>query len=187
MKIILIGYPGSQKIVPASKYLTSKYLPGFDITYLNYKGDINGWAQYVADFLEYLTDGKIIFALDDYLVCGPLDEKIYKEANSAVGTIDGRLVCVKLCECSEQEHEEYPSTTQYTIWDRLFLIKLLRQVSTPWQFEIEGSKIMKQIGVHTIVKSCIPYFTNSSLSNRWSGIRWDGLKEDDIREINQSL
>ena len=30
MKVIIIGYPGSQHIVPASKYLTGKYLPGFD-------------------------------------------------------------------------------------------------------------------------------------------------------------
>ena len=67
-KIILVGYPGSQIIVPASKYLTKKYLPEFEITYLNYKGGINGWADYVVGFLKYLQDEYILFALDDYLV-----------------------------------------------------------------------------------------------------------------------
>lgn len=183
MKIVLVGYPGSQCIVAASKYLTEKYLPGFDITYLNYKGPIEGWADYVAIFLEYLTDEKIIFALDDYLVSGPIDNKIYKEAIDGIG---GALINAKLCECSEEEQEEYPCTTQYTIWDKEFLIKVLMSVSTPWQFEIDGSKFLKSLGAQTILRPCIPYFTNSSLSNRWEGIRLDKLKEEDIKYLKEN-
>lgn len=174
--IILVGYPGSQIIVPASKYLTAKYLTDFKVTYLNYPGHIEGWAEYVAGFMRYLTDEKVILALDDYLVSGPIDEDIYKEANDA---ISGALICVKLCECSEQEQEEYPCTTQYTIWHREFLIRVLTQVSTPWGFEIDGSKFLKSVGVQSVVKPCIPYFTNSSLSRKWEGIQWEGLNQQD--------
>jgi len=176
MKIILIGHPGSQKIVPASKYLTKKYLPQFDTIYLNYKGGINGWGAYIADFLRYLTDDKVIFALDDYLISGPIDEKVYKEADEGIG---GALVCAKLCECSEQEQEEYPCTTQYSIWYREYLISLLLQTYTPWRFEMEGSKIMKMAGAQSISMPCIPYFTNSSLSSRWEGVKLAGLNQED--------
>jgi len=183
MKLILVGHPGSQRIVPASKYLVKKYLPKLETIYLNYKGGINGWGTYVAKFLDYLTDDKVILALDDYLVAGPIDEKIYQEAKEAIG---GALVNAKLCECSQQEQEEYPCTTQYTIWDRYYLIELLLHTYTPWRFEIEGSKIMKSAGAQSISRPCIPYFTNSSLSSRWEGVRLDGLSQEDLNYIKEN-
>lgn len=182
MKIILIGYPGSQAVVPISKYLTDKYLPGFDKIYLNYEGPIDGWSDYVVGFLKYLPDQKVIFALDDYLISGPIDMEIFKQADGALG---GALINAKLCYCSEQEQIEYPCTTQYTIWNREFLIQLLGFVKNPWQFELDGSKILTQIGAQTILRPCIPYFTNSSLSSRWPGIRVEGLSEEDINYLKE--
>lgn len=179
-KIILVGYPGSSRVLPASKYLASKYLDGFDITYLNYKGDTNKWADYVANFLEYLTDERIVLALDDYLISGPIDMDIFREADEAIG---GAIINVKLCECSEEDQEDYPCTTQFTIWDREFLITLLRKVSSPWEFEVKGSKILKHVGAYTLVRSCIPYYTSSSLSSKWEGVRLDELNQEDINYI----
>lgn len=193
MKVILIGYPGSQCIVPASKYLTNKYLiennnwlPAFDITYLNYKGYINGWAKYVAGFLEYLTDDYVIFALDDYLVAGDIDMAVL---NKALEELGGDVVCIKLCQSTPEEHKEYPVTTQYTIWNREYLMWLLRifQINTPWEFEIVGSRIFAnqdtKICLH---RPCMEYFTNSSISGRWEGVRLDGLKEEDINYIKSN-
>jgi len=179
MKIILIGYPGSQCIVPASKFLTNKYLNGgavrnFDIEYLNYEGEINGWSAYVCDYLSKLTDRLIIFALDDYLVCDYLDVSVY---DSAVKEVKGDVVCVKLCESTEQEHKEYPVTTQYTIWDREYLISLLKKINTPWEFEIHGSKMFDK---KVLLRTCIPYFTNSSISGRWNGANLSRINPPDI-------
>lgn len=185
MKVILIGYPGSQCIVPASKYLTSRYLPlYFNTIYINYKGEINGWAKYLSTFLEYLTDETIIFALDDYLI-SDFDRSAYMSAENA---LEGDVACVKLCHSTEQEHIEYPVTTQYTIWNRLFLIELLShpKVNNPWQFEIEGSKIFNEIGAKVLHRHCLEYYTNSSISSRWDGIRLDGLKQEDINYIKQN-
>lgn len=173
MKIILVGHPGSQKIVPASKYLTEKYLPGFNIIYLNYKGGINGWGAYIADFLRYLTDEYIIFALDDYLVCGPIEKDIFQHAQVDIG---GDAMCVKLCNATKEENLEYPVTTQYTLWNREYLIGLLLKTYTPWRFEIEGSKMFDKTCLH---RPCIPYFTNSCLSSRWEGVRLEGLNQQD--------
>lgn len=181
MKVILVGYPGSQKIVAASKYLVKKYLPSdeFDIIYLNYKGGVNGWGMYVAGFLQYLTDEHVIFALDDYLVSGPLDRKNYEFAK--VDT-KGDAVCSKLCYCTSEENLEYPVTTQYTLWNREYLISLLYKTHTPWRFEIEGSKMFDKTCLH---RPCIPYYTNSCLSARWEGVRLEGLKEEDIKAIKE--
>jgi len=184
MKVILVGYPGSQCIVPASKYLTSKYLSGFDITYLNYTGEIDGWASYVADYLKQLTDERIIFALDDYLISEPIRHLKFAEAEAIIHQSNGIVACVKLCNSTKEEHEEYPVTTQYTIWDRKYLIEILSHVYTPWQFEIDGSvwfKRGKKISFHY---PCITYFTNSAISSRWEGIKYDGLKDEDMIAIS---
>lgn len=183
MKCILVGYPGSQRIIPANKYLTAKYLPTFETIYLNYKGEIDSWANYVAIFLESLTDDLVIFALDDYLVCGILDKHNYYKAEAIIGT-NSDYGCAKLCYCTPEENEEYPVTTQYSLWNREYLIRLLHRVTTPWSFEIDGSSIFKIVDGRRLLHSpCIPYFTNSSMSSRWKGVKLDGLKEEDITYI----
>lgn len=177
MKIILVGHPGSQQIVPVSKYLTSKYLPMFEPTFLNYVGDITGWAAYVAGFLKYFQDENIAFALDDYLISGDVDESILTAAVAALHQTD--VVGVKLCHSTSEEHEEYPVTTQYTIWDRLCLIELLSKVKTPWEFELDGSARHKRTQAKVLHMPCIPYNTSSALSGRWEGVSLAGLNQQD--------
>jgi hypothetical protein len=180
MKVILIGYPGSQVIVPASKYLTEKYLPKeLHTIYLNYKGEKSGWANYVASFLRYLTDDHIIFALDDYLISDYLEfakfSEIFKEMEEDVH-------CIKLCNSTPEEHAEYPVTTQWTIWNRRHLIELLEhpEISNPWQFEIIGSRIFYGKVLH---RPCLNYFTNSSISSRWEGVKIHGMKIEDANMV----
>lgn len=172
MKVIIIGYPGSQHIVPASKYLTGKYLPGFDFHYLNWTGDKEGWSSFLSTYLSSLDDEKIIFALDDYLVNG-FDKEKFKEALKLEP-------CVKLSESTWEEHQGYPVTTQYTIWNRQELIDLLSQTTTPWDFEINGSKLFKG---KSNLATCIHYDNHSSLSGRWKGVNWNGVKEEDLKII----
>jgi hypothetical protein len=181
-KIYLVGYPGSQRIVPASKYLTSKYLPGFDITYLNYTGEVKGWAAYVSAFLSLLTDEHVILSLDDYLLSGPINIEMYKGVVKIMEDNTGGVA--KLCYCTSEENTEYPITTQYSIWNRKYLMTLLSLVSDPWEFETLGSRIHNQQSKHSFVYSpCIPYFTNSSISSKWVGVRLDGLSDEDIQYI----
>ena len=172
-KIILVGHPGSQKIVKASRYLVEKYLTGFEAIYINHIGDIKDWSTFVGGFLMTLEDEKIIFALDDYLISGPLDREIYNDL------LNRMTFCAKLCHAREDENQEYPITTQYCIWNRKALIDLLSKVNTPWEFE--GLKVD---GV--IFGNALPYYTNSCLSNRWEGVRLDGLNDEDINYLKQN-
>ena len=175
MRIILVGYPGSQRLLPFSKYLTSRYLSDFEIIYLNYEGKIAGWSNYVVDYLLKLGDEKVILSLDDFLIRSAIDMDKFKIAKSM-------KPCVKLCYCTEQEHKEYPVTLQYTIWNRIELISLLRKTTTPWDFEINGSKLFKGTSV---VYSCMDYDTHSALSARWVGTKLDGIKLEDLEHYGQ--
>lgn len=181
MKVILVGHTGSQYIKKASAYLTKKYLPAFEVIYLNYEGKINGWSKFVADYLKELHDERIIFALDDYLVANYMDMGKFLSIN-----MDG-VDCVKLCFADAGENESYPVTTQYTLWDRRYLIELLGKIRTPWEFELKGSEIFKKTGGIAKFVPCLKYFTNSSLSKKWEGVKLDGLSEEDIKVIYKMI
>ncbi len=184
MKIILIGHPGSQKIKPITEYLNKKYLKDFDIFYLDYVGKIENWSKYLVDYLSKLSDENIIFALDDYLINAPVNKEQYGKAMMLMK--DEEVVCIKLCENTEQEFKEYPVTTQYCLWDREFLISILEQTTTPWDFEIKGSKIFyNDAKKKVLLETCFYYYTNSSLSKRWEGVDLKGLSDEDRKEIAQ--
>lgn len=191
-QVVLVGYPGSQKIARASKYLTAKYMPMFNPIYLNYQDGINGWAEYVANFLKYLTEPWVIFALDDYLISNLIDINEFKGALYQIRYEDN-TVCVKLCETTIEEHEEYPVTTQYCIWNRQYLIWILEQVHTPWQFEILGSQLFKNQDrkiklpeKKSVVRTCLRYDTHSALSGRWKGVNLNGLLYEDVKYLKDN-
>lgn len=197
MKLILIGYPGSRQVRKASEYLIKKYTP-FEPTFLEYTGEIEGWAEFVSAHLRTLDDKYVVFALDDYLLTSPLKQDRF---DLLLSKLDDDTVCARLCDSSFYEDKkiegelirvginDYTATTQYCIWDRECLINVLEQVRTPWEFEIEGSGFMNRISYSVIgtVTPALEYNTNSSLSARWEGIDLKGLSIEDIKEIGDLL
>ncbi len=175
MKVIILGYEGSRKIRKQSEYLFRKYTP-YEPIYLEYTGEIEGWAKFVKDYLQTLTDKVIIFALDDYLISAPMRDLFPPKTE---------YDCIKLCEASLEENEEYPVTTQYTVWKRQYLIDILSLVHTPWEFEIEGSRLHKNWGRIALHDPVLRYNTNSSISGRWAGIDYKGLKAKDLETIKE--
>jgi hypothetical protein len=99
MKVILVGYPGSKKIILASSYLINKYLPkNFDIYFLNFgeynekivrgnyvslddeqRGGVSSWSKYICNYLSSLNDEFIVFSLDDYFLSKPLCEDVFEK------------------------------------------------------------------------------------------------------------
>lgn len=183
MKCILVGYPGSLKIKKATEYLNNKYLP-FNYRHLVYEGELDGWGEYIANYLRIFEDEYILFALDDYLLGKPLDQRIF---DTLLALMDKDHPVAKLCVCTPQENEEYPITTQYSIWNREYLISLLDRTTSPWDFEITGSRLFKQEGKKLLWGPALSYYTNSSLSNRWQGIKLAGLKDGDIKVVKKLL
>ena len=95
----LVGYKDSKKIISASAYLISKYLPrSINTTFLNYgnfKGEIfsssylmlsyfryggvNSWANNLVKFFKNLDEEILIFCLDDYLLTKKLNEDMFRK------------------------------------------------------------------------------------------------------------
>jgi len=179
MKIILVGHPGSQKIVPITKHLIKKYLPnGYEVIFLSYDGEIGGWSLFCRKYLETLEDEGVIFGLDDYLISEPICSGLAfnKDWN-----------CHKLCACPDDGWQtEWTCTTQWSVWERDVLIDILRKTSTPWDFEINGTKLFNDRGYNCygFKDPAIQYADESSLSNRHPGkINVRGLCDEDIQEV----
>lgn len=189
MKAYLVGYPGSQKIVEASAYLAKKYLPpSIETIYLNYTGPIISWARSLSNFFSLLREEALIFALDDYLISAPMMAGDY--LNALIEMSDRPEVgCMKLCYASDEEHLDYPITTQWAVWRRAFLIECLNGVDTPWRFETANSHIYKLnlLSSKSIQRPCLPYFTNSSISSRWQGVNVEGLNDVDRERVAKFL
>ena len=220
MKVILAGHEGSKQILSASSYLLAKYLKGdFDVYFLNYgkfsgylsigkyvsldeiqQGGNSAWSKYMADYLKTLTDEFIVFALDDYLLSGHINDSIYQTLVKKM-IDDDSVVCARLCTSSfYKDYEritfgyglivltkdaEYSCTTQYCIWRREFLIELLGKVDTPWHFEIHGSWYLNESG-KKVIGSKLPamqYPDCSALSSKWPGVRVIGNKGEDLNEL----
>lgn len=159
------------------------------------------WTKDVANFLGGLTDETIIFGLDDYLISGPADMERYQKLLDVM-MIESSVICARLCqsalyktyECEDIGDEiirltdmaEYSATTQYCIWRREDLIRLLEQCDTPWDFELRGSRLLNESGKKVIGMrdAIIPYSDCSALSKKWGDrTKVAGLKAEDIDEL----
>tara|TARA_R110002012_G_scaffold3966_5_gene18392 strand:+ start:8210 stop:9037 length:828 start_codon:yes stop_codon:yes gene_type:complete len=220
MKVILVGYEGSKKILSTTSFLYDKYVPKeFEIFYLNFgkfdgelktgtyvslddeqKGGSSSWARYIVEYLRQLEDEFIIFSLDDYLQSSHMNYDAYKNAfnymktDKSIGSckmsigpsyrlndydkIDDKLYLLR-------KTAGYSATTQMNIWRRDFLIDILSRISSPWQFELDGSAFIsstqtKIIGSLDVVFN---YPEPSSISSRHPGqISVLGNKKSDVEE-----
>lgn len=181
MRVVLVGHPKSQHVRAISEYLTSKYLADFSVDYLSFEGPLQAWSTFVAECLKTLRDSLVILALDDYLLSGPPDNAKFLKAMEQMAKPG--VACVKLCESSAIENAEYPVTTQYTVWNREYLIGLLERTTTPWNFETYGSKLFQKDGKKALHVHCMDYDVHSALSNRWEGMNLKGVQKSDIEHL----
>lgn len=220
MKIFLVGYEKSKKILPASSFLIKKYIPNsFDVYFLNYgkpveihhgtylplgdvqEGGSNSWSKYLINFLSSINDEYTIFTLDDYFLSKPLNINSYNQIfNVMVNNKD--VVCAKLGYSPSDKPDSYKLitdkifvlnhnanysvTTQYCIWNRNFLIEILKQVNTPWEFELNGSSYLNSSGKKVIgtLDTILAYPECSAISARHpEKISVFANNENDIEEL----
>lgn len=200
MKLILSGWSGSQKILPASLYLIGKYLGDmFEVIPICNDGDVEGWSRSVWEYLSTLEDELIILGMDDMLLSGLIDKKQYEALFSKM---QDPIVCAKLCTSDFHKPEEYEmlddtimqllpnaefsAVGQYCLWNREFLIDLLGKTTNAWHFEGEGSRILNATGKKVIGTQIptIPYPDRSAMSRNWLGkIKVVGNPKEDIAEL----
>lgn len=199
LKVVLVGHPGSQRIVPASKHLIEKYLPKdrFSFEFLNHTGDVSLWGQMVANFISQLTDPLVVFGLDDYLIDEPMNCDVFDELVFALMS-EPDAVSARLCQSRDQrtfvrpdgllqvtKDSPYSCTAQWAIWKREKLIQLLKVTGDPWNFEITGTAILNHSNGYVIgsVAPALIYPDESCLSSKWAGVRVRGNSRENVKEL----
>tara|TARA_Y100000592_G_scaffold781_1_gene1260 strand:+ start:12155 stop:13915 length:1761 start_codon:yes stop_codon:yes gene_type:complete len=123
------------------------------------EGGAANWTKYIYDFLKTIDDTHIIFSIDDYWLCEtPNYEKINKASNlmtvnDKIGRFDltfdsqveGNLLPIKNLEdhgiVVKHPLAPYRVSTQPAIWKLEYLLEIMNNNWSPWQFEINGSQL----------------------------------------------
>lgn len=123
------------------------------------EGAADGWSAYLRKYLETLEDELVILTLDDYYPTKSPDvellEKIINltKKDKTIGRFDltwdtflfGQYAQLSrtspLALLEKKPHMQYRISTQPALWNREYLIKILEKTTSPWSFEIEGSRL----------------------------------------------
>lgn len=183
MKIILPGYEGTKEILTANSYFINKYMPGFDVYFLNYGifsgklfcgqfisldseqvGGENGWAKYAKKYLESIDDELIIFADGDFFITSAYNRENYDKLLKEMET---HLVGFMSC---GDDPKRFSRVAQYAIWNRKFLIEVLNcpeRIFSIWKFESRGGRYINALNKQKEVvawQPVVPYDPRSAIS-----------------------
>lgn len=126
--------------------------PGIDITVLN-SNTIQPWSQRLLNVLQHIKEEYIIFSLEDFFLLGYVDtDRIIKcinwmEEDSSIAecrlstfetVTKGEFYKKSLFRICPKEHK-YRIDTQIAIWRKSFLMSIINETETPWQFEGNAS------------------------------------------------
>lgn len=165
--------------------------PGLDIRCPLSNGKIyRSWSERLLKLLEKIPNKYILFMLDDFWINQPVkadevdkflgymeaDKKIgficllYEKRNMSAVPVEVRRTpsakYPELFQCHPKE--PYRITTQAGLWDRKYLMKLLRRHESAWYFETRAtwrSKFFRRT-IYDVKESVIPYPEGGFL---WAG------------------
>ena len=132
-----------------------------NVSFYSMKKDdtVNRWAIDLKEFFEGITDDYFIYMNDDCPLSRKIDlellnlffDIISENKNSKIGKISltkdlsnrghnniGNYDNFNLIEA--HQNSEYRTSTQFSIWNRNYFLKYLKDDMTPWQFELQHPK-----------------------------------------------
>tara|TARA_R110002020_G_scaffold756_2_gene3819 strand:- start:17172 stop:18911 length:1740 start_codon:yes stop_codon:yes gene_type:complete len=172
-------------------------------------GKANSWSKYILQYLESLDDELILFTLEDFFPTASPKIGIVSKVISLmtgdkrIGRFDltfdsytlGQYTTVKespnLSIISKDKFVNYRVSTQPSIWRRKFLIEILKRTTTPWDFEINGSRLSSGMDYHVLAfsdptfKKFPTYWIHKGAVSRYypNKINVLGLDTDTIQEM----
>ena len=123
------------------------------------EGGASRWTRYLHEFLSNIEDESIIFSIDDYWLCQKPNTSMIELANSIlkgnpkVGRFDltfdshveGNFIPAKTIGVHQvsvkDPRAQYRISTQPAGWNLKFLLEILDNDWSPWQFELNGSSL----------------------------------------------
>lgn len=151
---------------------------------------INNWTKTIYDAIKDINTDYFIFGLDDFFSVRPFNYEIFnivlkymdKTPNAVRYDFGPGIVCdyktnlvisnddfdiIEQC-----QGENYRCSTQFSIWKKNFLLSMLSQPQSPWDFENQGSEKMRNDGnqvLGTNRKFCWHWIEMSGISSRAPG------------------
>jgi hypothetical protein len=174
------------------------------------KNGANGWSNYLVKYFSKIKDEFFIFGIDDFMIVRPVNKKLFRISKKLLTKNIGRIdlqpaqfarhnSCFKnFCLVDGYDFKEiiknkffyktYPVAGAFSIWNRKWFLKTLDKNMSPWQWEIEGSKKIKNDN-HKVICS----WNNSVIkkieliSDRaWPGIiNILGIRNIDIKKMKK--
>ena len=162
------------------------------------EGGKDSWCHYLSSYLTTVPDEYIILALDDYLLNAPLDMGLYSGIFARLDLFG--CAAARLCDSSFYDgldstidenfftlaaESDYTVTTQWTIWRRKDLVKILGHCTSAWDFEVRGSGYYNGRGMKTLCsrRPALDYQLNSALSPRYG----DKVLGRGIRDLEELI
>lgn len=170
MKVVVLVCNRYTWLAPISQYFYVKYWsdnPYITIVvpeaaYLgNKKLDAEGgsWSTWVINYLKHCTEDKLLLIMEDFIIRKPIDTKRIKAAEEICR---GNVGCVRLNKPDKwfrrhaiktdiEGFKEYPLDKRYSmslqisIWQKQYLLDILRENESSWQTEHKGSERLKEL------------------------------------------
>ena len=164
-------------------------------------GGADTWGKYLSKYFEKIEDEFLIFGLDDYFISKNLNQDSFDKVLEAIQS-SKKIANVQLSFSSNQINKnyltkennilylkrdsDYSAVTQWSIWRRSVLLNILKNIKSPWEFELKGSKILNKLNLNTVITDppVLIYPDASALSSRnKTKVSILGIKKNDINEL----
>ncbi len=144
------------------------------------EGGANKWTRYIHNFLSKIDDKHIIFMIDDYWLCDfPNFDMLKLAKNTIVGNkkvgrfdltfdsqVEGNIYNIKNFKnnkiCVKDPKAPYRVSTQPAIWNVEYLLELMNNNWSPWQFEIMGTDLASKKYLNSYYTFC---FSDKNMVN----------------------
>jgi hypothetical protein len=194
---------GGQQFKVLGNHAPTDPLPdNFEFVQIKTENNLQKWTKYI---YEYITQNEsndyFVLTLDDYIPNAPLDQDIfrsllsYAQGRQNVGRIALSHLDLEQWDVAEhtakydivklRQDTVYRISCQTSVWNKEYFAKFFNQDWTPWQLELEGSKLAKNDGweiVGTDRAYAFSWQEESALSGRWPGmVNVLGIRPEDVR------
>jgi hypothetical protein len=156
----------------------------------NQLGGVNNWSTYLINYFNSIDDEIILFGIDDHFIVDFIDETILEylidviKQNKSIGrislidNIDKRpheniIDLDHFTLIRQNQNTNYRIDCQFSLWRKDYLLNYMLSKWTPWDFEIEGSKLARNDGYEIL-----------GTSKRYCVIKIEGKRHFEQNSIN---
>lgn len=164
MKVVILTCDKYNWLIPIFRHFYNKYWPDnhYQTEYITENDHIDGpvfytqgasWASGILKYLKASHEDKFLIMPEDYILKSPVETARVKQAENLC---TGHVGCVRLNapdkyfrltkDMGNRNFRDYPLDKPYSmsmqaaIWQKAFLLDVLKEKEDAWQSEIEGSK-----------------------------------------------